>query len=375
MFRPDASTFSTENHSKYVRHASVGRCPSLRRPTNLKLEGELLTTTEKAEQFIEFLLSQRPHITRKPTNLKLEGEMGIKTENREKYIPFEYQKRPPLCKKWTNLHLEGNLDLLTENNEKYVPFDVQERPSLTRRDSNLHLEGDLQMSPEYRSVFKEYKVERAKPTLPVNNLKTEGMFDLKTETTSKFLDHHVHPTIPFLRGCNKPHTFILGDDSDVKKPEYKDSYVEYSGAERSTAHRPDEHLKQEGTMETVTENKKQYVEKPASKTEMRKAPNNLLLEGRIDMNPEYRNAYVNFYRDSNKPAPRSRRVSQSTTSFKNEGDIEINPEYRNAYVNFPRERPRLRKPDCSLSSEGEVSLSYSFTTGKVFIYLFILTEM
>lgn len=114
-------------------------------------------------------------------------------------------------------------------------------------------------------------------------------------------------------------------------------------------------------MESTTESKKEFVEKTVAKTETRKAPNNLLLEGRIDMNPEYRNAYVDYSRGSVRSSGgRRRREIAQRGSLRAEGELEIRPEYRSSYVDFPRERPRVRRPECSLSSEGEVSFFFLF---------------
>lgn len=328
----------------------------MKRPTQLKLEGDLLTTTEKAEKFVEFLLASRAALTRKPTTLKLEGEMDVKTESREKFVPFEYQQRPPLYKNDTNLHLEGSLDLLTEKTEKYIPYQVSKRAPLAKRNSNLHLEGDLQMNPEYREVYKEFKLERASASRPRNNLTPEGITDLSSEAVSKYSTHQIHPTIPFLRGVNSSNRLILGDDRPILKPEYKENFVQHQAIERVQAQKPEEHLKQEGALETTTENKKEFVEKQFNKTENKKAPNNLLLEGRIDMNPEYRNAYVDYYKNAKPSPPRRNRKAMQANNLRAEGVIEINPEYRSSYVDFPRERPRVRRPREHLCSEGDVSL-------------------
>ena len=57
-------------------------------------------------------------------------------------------------------------------------------------------------------------------------------------------------------------------------------------------------MKLEGDFDVATENKTQFVEKPASKSALKKVGTNLQLEGKIDLNPEYKNAYVNFYKDA-----------------------------------------------------------------------------
>lgn len=106
-------------------------------------------------------------------------------------------------------------------------------------------------------------------------------------------------------------------------------------------------------METETENRSQFVEKLPIKTEPPKINNNLQLEGRIDLNPEYRNAYIDFNKEA-PPRAKSRRTKQEN-NLKSEGKMEIFPEYKSSYVDFPRRRPQVRKPECSLSSEGEVS--------------------
>lgn len=307
------------------------------------------------------LAGARPELARTSTTLKMEGEMDTKTETSDKYVPFELQERPPLYKKSTNLHLEGVLDIMTENREKYLPFEAQPRPPLTKRSTNLHLEGDLRFHPEYQDVFVEYKdFERQQPKLPQNNLKTEGNFDAQTEKAAKFVEHQIHPVIPFLRGYDIGKKLTLGDDYIVKKAEYKEKFVEHPRMERNLHRKPKENLKPEGDMESMTENKKQFVEKQVAKTEMKKASNNLLLEGNIDLNPEYRNAYVNFYRDAygkfgikkddNEAEARKKRTAHLTS----EGKIDANPEYRSSYVDFPRQRPSVKKPEGHLHSEGNV---------------------
>lgn len=308
----------------------MGRPQPLRRPTNLKLEGELLTTTEQAEQFVQFLLSDRTHLARRSTTLKLEGDMETKTENRDKYVPFDYQKRPPLYKKDTNLHLEGSLDMITEKRQQYVPFVVHDRPRITKYNSNLHLEGELQMQPEYRSAFKEYKVERMKPVIPLNNLRTEGTIALQTETTSKY---HEHPVIPFLRGSSQTSRFILGDDAPVKKSEYKDNSEQYI----STT----EHLKQES----------EFANEVSTKCEIDKSTNGTAFRSRIDSDPEYRSAYIDF----SKPPKLPSRVPRKSSTYGISEKCEFSPEYRNSYNPLPIERHQAGRPRYNLSSEEEVS--------------------
>ncbi|KAF5299849.1 hypothetical protein FQA39_LY11386 [Lamprigera yunnana] len=329
-----------------------------RRPTVLKLEGDIYTTTENAENFVKYLLSERSELLRHPTSLKLEGEMEVKTENRDKYIPFDYQMRPPLLKTSTNLHLEGNIDVMTENREKYLPLKPFPRPALTKRITNLHLEGDLNMEPEYKHVFVEHKdVERTRSNVPLNSFKPDDFLHTEIDEMEKFVKREIQPAIPSLRE-SKEKKITLGTDSPVKKAEYKSKFVEHSKFERSIMKKPKENLKLEGNMNVVTENKMQFVEKPPSRSALKKTNNNLALEGKIDLNPEYKNAYVNFYKDAygkfgivpDKSSSRTRRVH-----LKSEGEMETSPEYKSAFVDFPRQRPSTRKPAEHIQIEGNVS--------------------
>lgn len=78
------------------------------------MEGDLETTTEKCEKFIQWLNVSRPELMRVPTRLKLEGEFETTTENHEKYVPFVGVRRPELLRQNTNLKLNGEANFLPE---------------------------------------------------------------------------------------------------------------------------------------------------------------------------------------------------------------------------------------------------------------------
>ena len=109
-------------------------------------------------------------------------------------------------------------------------------------------------------------------------------------------------------------------------------------------------------METETESRTQFVEKPQLRVEAPKIVHNLQLEGRIDLNPEYRNAYIDFNKNAVDASKTRSRRAHHENNLKSEGKMEISPEYKCSYVDFPRKRPEVRKPECSLSSEGEVGM-------------------
>ncbi|KAK4877009.1 hypothetical protein RN001_009515 [Aquatica leii] len=348
---------SENSDDEQINRKVKNRRHLFRRPTILKLEGDFYNTTENAEKFVRYLLNQRTTLLRHPTTLKLEGEMETKTENRDKYIPFAYQSKAPLLKTSTNLHLEGLFNITTENREQFLPIKLLPRPPLIKRSTNLHLEGDMDMEPEYKHVFVPYNnIEKMRPTFPFNNLKTYGFLETATEKIEKFVKHDIQPIIPSLRDIDSK-KITLGNEPIVKKAEYKSKFIEHPRAERNLNQKPKDYLKLEGDMTATTENKTQFIQKPASKSSIKKVNNNLLLEGKIDLNPEYKNAYVNFYKDAygnfgikDQVGPRVRR-----THLKSEGEMETNPEYKSAFVDFPRERPSTRKPGGHIQIEGNVS--------------------
>nr|XP_022917540.1 uncharacterized protein LOC111426900 isoform X1 [Onthophagus taurus] len=339
--------YSTEIRSKYINHDGFIKQNLIKPLENLKIEGDLLTSTEKAEKFIEYLLFKRQHLLKKPTTLKLEGEMEKNTENREKFVMHDYQERPPLCKKSTNLHLEGDRIISTENHDKFLPFKVEKRQPLLKMSTNLHLEGDLDLHPEYRDVFVEHKVQKQTPLLPAHNIKIDGTYDINAETKSK--ESH-HPLIPFLRGGDRK--FILGDDKDIKYPEYKEKFVLHPKSERPPAYHPSSHLKQRGAMEGMTETREEFVEKRSPRTERRRRSTHLKLEGKRAMTPEYKNAYIDFY-ETGRRSP-VKRIHGRTGNLKTDGEMDINPEYSSSFVNFPRERPNVKRPECHLKNSGEM---------------------
>lgn len=106
-------------YSAYVPHEGQHRAELARRPTSLKMEGEMETMTEKCEKFIQWLNVSRPELMRVPTQLKLEGELETTTENHEKYVPFVGARRPELLRQGTSLKLEGASTFVAEYSDVF----------------------------------------------------------------------------------------------------------------------------------------------------------------------------------------------------------------------------------------------------------------
>ncbi|XP_057668736.1 uncharacterized protein LOC130901380 [Diorhabda carinulata] len=187
-----------------------GRRRLLKRPNNLKIEGDHHHVTEHAENFIEFLLAKRAELCRTPTTLKLgTGTMETKTETTDKFRKFDNVERPTLIRKFTNLRLEGDLDAVTEKQEKFQRYEVNSKPNLIKKSTNLHLDGNSFSIPEYRDQYIQYNdIRRLAPILPTNNLKNAGLFDDTTPTSTNF--GRTSPSIPFLRSSYSYHDLDEG---------------------------------------------------------------------------------------------------------------------------------------------------------------------
>lgn len=384
---------STENHEKYVKYESYERNRLVKRPNNLKLEGDFYSVTENADKFIQYILSKRPDLARRSTSLKLEGEMDVKTETNEKFKAPEYQPRPPLCKKYTNLHLEGDLEIVSDYREKYIPYEYQQRPQLTKRSTNLHISGDLDLMPEYRASFKEYRVERIFPKFPSDNLTPETFFK-ENYDEAKF-DRNLHPEIPFLRGDG------YGSKTASKS-------FEYSKRERSVSPIPKKSLERQNRFEVDEVANKLEAREMGNVEESHEIKDKRDINGIETVETDNIKAKVNEYNKDNEvagvlkekqtrpkkdfvengyqenfkqvevrkemPKPQiyiqkethmrdtseRRKRLQYDAHLKSETRFDINPEYRSSFVDFPRKRPSVRKPESHLFSEGEVSTIYFF---------------
>ena len=147
--------------------------PVTRRPrVSLRQEGEMNTTTEKSTQFVDFLSKcKRADLARKPTNLRLEGEIESKPEYRDSYVDFP-RRRPKLQKPDSCLKPEGDIEKKSETEAQFVPFSRSDRSATVRKPSpNLRLEGEIHTNPEYKDSFKNFPRERPVVRKPTGNLK------------------------------------------------------------------------------------------------------------------------------------------------------------------------------------------------------------
>jgi hypothetical protein len=354
----------SEIHSRYVPHEGVKRPDLARRETSLRMEGEMDTVTEQNEKYVEFPQGRRAELSKRATQLSLEGEMGTLTENNENYIYFPSPKRSELKRRPTNLKLEGQMEKVTESAGNFIEFLEGKRAQMLKTSNNLTLEGDLEYASEYTDTFIDFPRERPVTRRPPVSLNQEGELYITTEKKSQFIDFLSKSKRPDL--ARKPTNLTLEGEIE-SKPEYRDSYIDFP-RHRPKVKKPDTSLKPEGDIEKITEKEAQFV--PFSSSDRpaiaKRPPVNLHLEGKMNTNPEYKESFTHFPRErpaARKPAghlqhnpnalllladepfkkPRGP-GPQPEYNLRSEGRIDTNPEYISSYVDLPRERPITRRP-------------------------------
>lgn len=112
--KPGGTFYTDTESANYKIYEGIHRAELARRPTSLKMEGDMRTVTEQCEKFIEWLNVSRPELARIPTNLKLEGQFETSTENHDQYVPFVGARRPEILRQKAHLKLEGESNFVPE---------------------------------------------------------------------------------------------------------------------------------------------------------------------------------------------------------------------------------------------------------------------
>ncbi|KAJ8686684.1 hypothetical protein QAD02_022478 [Eretmocerus hayati] len=405
----DLSPYKTQNEIDFSKIMSMGvdelrRPAPYRRPTTLRVEGELSCArerdlfvpfiqgmyrpelrrrgtslrvpeavfgghTEKSEQFVAWpldcLLDCRPEPIRLPTNLKLEGELHITTECREKYVPFIGAKRPELLKRRGELAAIGEPGLrrglfngsddsllrhrYRQREQEHLDHECF-RSASTDRSSTLRIQPEFKLTvgeptpekddmvdflcnpqgdeendddmldlhdalgetledlkgppleiPEYRAAFKDFPRERPKLMKPEDEIgRADGSkvpspsparFKTKIDQDPEYKSIHLEPSyrdrLPFPRPlpANSFFRSTSGRNSLMSNP------ISSNG---DVTQRKDSRPLQMPTSEI----RAQYVDYGKTpRAESLRIPTTLRLEGSIDMEPEYRNAYCSANRE------------------------------------------------------------------------------
>ncbi|XP_015588038.1 uncharacterized protein LOC107264361 [Cephus cinctus] len=374
--RHEGDFCTNTEYSCYVPHEGHRRAELARRPTSLKMEGDMDTMTEKCEKFIEWLNVSRPELMRIPTHLKLEGEFETLTENHDKYVPFVGARRPELLRQGANIRMEGESRYAPEYKDVFREHDVRERQLPRKPETHLKPGGDFHRVTETSEMFVDPRVkemrlmaELEKDIAAEEQKKQEGEAKRKKKEdemkvlVSKLEDLKSPPLeVPEYRDAYKdfprerPRLIKPEDEigrADGSKlsplsthskfsskidmdPEYKSKYIDFSkerpiyrkppmalrpglASSRSSAsfdraaHRVDN--------EHTSEVRSQYVSYgQIPRTESVKMPANLRLEGSLDLQPEYRNAYCTKQEAASYDAPRMHRGRDRSLSASRKRD-------------------------------------------------------
>lgn len=106
---------SSETHSSYKKYDDAHRAEIFRRPTSLKLEGNMNTTTETAEKFMEMLINQRAELAKATSSLQNSEKQDNSADKLQRFEPLQKQ---PSSKRPTNLRMEGKMFTQSENQDK-----------------------------------------------------------------------------------------------------------------------------------------------------------------------------------------------------------------------------------------------------------------
>ncbi|XP_051168388.1 uncharacterized protein LOC127286117 [Leptopilina boulardi] len=338
---------NTEN-SLFIPHEGFHRPELMRRPTSLKMEGDMETMTEKCEKFIEWLNVSRPELIRLPTHLKLEGDLETTTECHDSYIPFVGVKRPELLKQTSHLKLEGEARFLPEYSAVFKEYDFAGRPSLKKPESNLRAGGDFYQSTEANQQFMS---PRSKDV----QLMAELVKDLEDKENkmrdSEKDEEKIHKKEEMKMLVSKLED-LKGPPLEI--PEYKAAYKDFP-RERPKLLKPEDEIGR------------------ADGSKIASSPVHIKFSSKIDQDPEYKSIYLDLSRERplyRKP-PLSLRPSvilssgrtsanASRMSFhepKRHHDLEPTSEVRSQYISYgqiPRVET-LRMP-ANLRLEGNLDL-------------------
>ncbi|KAH0554039.1 hypothetical protein KQX54_007185 [Cotesia glomerata] len=346
----------------------VAKRSPIRRGTSLKHGGAFYTDTESANYKI-YEGIHRAKLARRPTSLKMEGDMRTVTEQCEKFIEWLNVSRPELARIPTNLKLEGQFETSTENHDQYVPFVGARRPEILRQRAHLKLEGESNFIPEYTAVFKPH-ITREKRSLkvPESHLKSGGEFTGRTEHYQNFLDprgavpmdqsqeHVIHQIEDSKLQLERQEqewkkeedmNILVSKLEDLKGPplgipEYKDAYKDFP-RERPKLLKPEDEIGRADGSKVNSSNPGKFSTK-------------------IDQDPEYKSMYLDRGQPIYRKPPLSRRPSVASSGFNRRlvPDLrQYHPtsEVRSQYVpygNVPRTET-LRRP-VNLRPEGDMNL-------------------
>lgn len=194
---------------------------------------------------------------------------------------------------------------LQNEDNKYEPPKI--KPQQLR--CNLKLEGDQSYSPEYRSQYIEYPIEKCYSIPQLSSIKFQGDFTGIAEYKDQYRTYDIFSKSAPMK---KPDTVnLLGYNEST--PEYQERY-------------------------------KQYTKNEFNRTFPIIRNDTLVMDGQFTkILPEYNESFKN---PNVTTVPEKAKCRQ--TYFTLKGPTDFNPEYKCTYLDFPRARPITKKPISSI---------------------------
>ncbi|XP_014610015.1 PREDICTED: uncharacterized protein LOC106789947 [Polistes canadensis] len=313
----------TEKCEKFIQWLNVSRPELMRVPTQLKLEGEFETSTENHEKYVPFVGARRPELLRQGTSLKLEGATTFVAEYTDVFKQHALTDRqPPARKPETHLKTGNNFYDSTENKNNYINPRVREAQLMAELARDVEEEEEEE---EKRRKREEEEKEEAKKDKEMQMLVSK-LEELKSPPLEIPEYKDAYKDFPRERPTfSKPEDEIgRADGSKIllsptrlkfstkidQDPEYKSKYLDYpkdsfvyrkppltlrttpACSDRFTCNKHNFYETKRYDYEPTSEVKSQYVPYGhVPRVKPMRMPANLRLEGSIDLQPEYRNAY------------------------------------------------------------------------------------
>lgn len=194
----------SETVSQFVDHLTTGsgiRSEILRRPSNLKCEGDLVFMPEYRDSFRQYPAAERQYVVKQLPSLRLEGQLYAMPEYRDKFTTFQHVREKSV-RPFDALQLGDENDPLAE----LMKVDVQPTPL------NLATENGLNVSTDNTAI-----TAKPPPTPPTKTLKSDSHKSNKPDHTATNFKKYS----PTIYTKTKPTTHsdtVLEDRLAVKPP-------------------------------------------------------------------------------------------------------------------------------------------------------------
>ncbi|XP_014227458.1 uncharacterized protein LOC106652832 [Trichogramma pretiosum] len=395
--RNEGDFTGTTEYSRFVPHLGFHRAELRRRGTSLRMEGDFQRERSQkvgdwpatSRDWFAAAAGCRPAPVRIPSNLRLEGDMQTTTESHDQYVPFIGVKRPELLRQAAQLGLEGdncwapeysdvfkkhnfldrrltkkaethpkpdsgffekteatndfsnsrnkefelmaNLSRDAEEEDEELKKREEEQTFKNKNEYNLRKEEELKLLvskledlngnsldvPEYQAAYKNFPRERPKLIKPADEIGHADGSKISTMPSPRRFKTKIDQDPEYKSIFLNPE-YKSGSNSDLTRDRaifYKPPHPLRPSISSSRASlRMDSVNNRRGSrmsMAPMSEIRSQYVNYGhVPRTENLRIPTSLKLEGNINLEPEYRDAFCMNNNNHNNNIGHQRRMSR-----------------------------------------------------------------